>query len=291
MLVKKTLATLARGGFKDSLWVVVPGGECADYVNAVQGNDVHCIVRTAPKGLTNQRRAFREWMLPRTEMVFIDDDIEAIKVRSPTGLSHVRNVHRLADYVFQMMKWKGDDCLLAGVYPVANRLWMSDRVSESNAYIPGCLYFLLNDERTPEPMGDEMEDYARQLYLQAQKLPTLRINWIGVQTQYFKNPGGLQTLRTEEGRKSAITELVFRHPTLVIRKLKRGCLAMMDLAFLQKPTYWTTWNAALPVSNAPHTLEEAPVLLCEPPPPSVSAPPQTHHTHPTPPDPLVPDAS
>jgi hypothetical protein len=245
--VTKTLATLARGGFTDSLWLIVPHGEQAVYDMAVAGKPVHCMVREAPRGLTKQRRFFRELMLPGTEIVFIDDDIEAIKIKTPTGLVHVRDVHRLADYMFQLMKWKGDDCLLAGVYPVANRLWMSPRTSTANAYIAGCFYFLINDERVPEPLDDELEDYGRQLKLQAAGYPTLRVNWIGVQTQYFKNAGGMQTLRTPERRKNAVMEMTMMYPTLVSRKIRRD--GTPDLRFLQKTAYWEDASKIYPTGS------------------------------------------
>jgi hypothetical protein len=269
--------------------LVVPWGEAAVYATAVAGKPVHCIIRETTRGLTNQRRFFRELMLPGTEIVFIDDDIEAIKTKTPTGLVHVRNVQQLADNVFQLMKYKGDDCLLAGVYPVANRLWMNLRVSISNAYIPGCLYFLINDERVPEPIDDELEDYGRQLRLQAQGLPTLRINWIGVQTQYFKNPGGMQTLRTPERRKNAVMEMVMMYPSLVARKIRKDLTP--DLRFLQKPVYWQDATVAPSSITSQHIPEEDPTSpdgLCDP---ADSPPSPTHHSHPTPPAHPAPDAT
>jgi len=228
-------------------------------------------------------------MLPGTEIVFIDDDIEAIKMKTPTGLVHVRNLHRLADYIFQLMKYKGDDCLLAGVYPVANPLWMNLRVGVSNAYIAGCFYCLINDERVPEPIDDELEDYGRQLRLQAQGLPTLRINWIGVQTKYFKNPGGMQTLRTPERRKNAVTEMVAMYPTLVARKIRKD--GTPDLRFLQKPIYWGDVLAVPSDLVCQHIPEADPTSPDAPHDPSDSPPSPMHHSHPTPPDHPLPDAT
>ena len=270
MLVKKTIATLQRGNFNGSLWVIVPHDELAAYSASLTGSPIHCILRAATKGLTNQRRYIREQMLPGTELVFIDDDIEAIKYLDNHELKHVASINNLADVAFQLMKSRSDDCLLAGVYPVANRLWMSQRVTESNAYIAGALYFLINDERVPEPVDDELEDYNRQLCLQAAMLPTLRINWIGIQTQYFKNPGGLQTLRNVTSRRAAVFDVVSRYPTLVQQKTRRD--GTLDLKFLARPVYWKVAISDPSPTAYPTIPEEDQESQSEPPCPTEQSP-------------------
>ena len=163
MLVRKTLATLERGGFTGSLYVVVPSEEVVAYQAALKSAPVHCVILHCQKGLTRQRRFFRDQMLPNTEIVFIDDDVEAIKILTAPGkLEHCRNVNLLANFVFQSMVLK--DCPLAGVYPMANRDWMRPTVNDSNAYVVGALYFCLNVESVVEPDQQELEDYARQLH-------------------------------------------------------------------------------------------------------------------------------
>lgn len=263
LLLKKTIATLTRGNFGGSLFVVVPSDELVAYATALQGSPIHTILWHTERGLTKQRAFFRSKMLPGTEIVFIDDDVEAIKIKTPTGLEHCRRVDALADFVFQAMTYRGDDCLLAGVYPVANRDWMANAVSENNAYIVGALYFLRNDDRIVEPAEQELEDYARQLSEQAAGRPTLRFNWIGIQTQYFKNPGGLQVTRTGALRSSVVNALVAQYPTIVKRRLRRD--ATPDLKFLGRPTFW---SAAPSPSISPATASAAPAAPSAPDAPS-----------------------
>ena len=246
LLLKKTIATLERGNFSDSLYVVVPHSEVTTYSTALASAPIHCIVLHSDKGLTRQRKYFRDLMLPGTEIVFIDDDVEAIKIRTPAGLQHARNVGLLANLVFQSMHLRGDDCLLAGVYPVTNRTWMTDTVCDSNVYVVGALYFCKNDERLVEPEGDELEDYLRQLSEQAAGRPVLRFNWIGIQTQYFKNPGGMQQDRNQERRAAAVDAAVTAFSSIITRKTRKD--GTPDLRFLQRPTYWK--EAPLPVANA-----------------------------------------
>ncbi len=252
MLVSKTLATLARGNFQGSLYVVVPSDQLAAYQRAVMGNAVHCILMHCEKGLTKQRRFFRESQLPDTEIVFVDDDVEAIKLLTPTGLVHCRRVEALADYVFQTMAYCGEDCYLAGVYPMANRDWQSRTIVCGNAYVVGALYFLRNREEVIEPGEQELEDYARQLRELAAGRPVLRFNFIGIQTQYFKNKGGLQDTRTGALRSRIVDHLVATYPTLVKRKLRKD--GMVDLKFIHRQTVWE--EAPLPsdyVAPSPST--------------------------------------
>jgi len=239
MLVRKTLATLARGNFQGSLFVVVPSAEIAVYHSALVGSPVHTILMHTEKGLVKQRRFFRGQMLPGTEIVWIDDDLEAIKILNPGGLHHCTRLNDLANFVFESMACRDPSggCLLAGVYPIANRVWMKPKVTESNSYVVGAMYFSINDERLKEPEADELEDYYRCLSEQAAGRPVLRLNWVGIQTQYWKNEGGMQQERTEAKRHAAVHKMVAEFPELVKAKTRRD--GKLDLKFLQQAVYWT----------------------------------------------------
>jgi hypothetical protein len=239
MLKKKTLATLARGNFQGSLFVVVPSEEVSVYSLALAGSPIHCILLHTEKGLVKQRQFFRSQMLPGTEIVWLDDDLEAIKILTPTGLQHCRNVTALAHFVFESMAARdpSGNCLLAGVYPLANRGWQKLMTSEANAYVVGAMYFSVNDARLLEPENDELEDYYRCLSEQAAGRPVLRLNWVGITTQYFKNAGGLQQERTAAQRDAMVNRLVAEFPALVKRRLRRD--GTPDLKFLAAPVYWS----------------------------------------------------
>ena len=263
LLVRKTLATLARGNFQGSLYVVVPSEELVVYTQALKDAPVHCILMHCAKGLTNQRRFFREQMLPDTEIVFIDDDVEAIKLLTPTGLVHCHNVDFLANYVFQAMKYRGDDCLLAGVYPMCNRDFQTRTIVDGHAYIVGALYFIRNREEVVDPPGDECEDHYRQLHELASGRPTLRFNFIGIQTQYWKNPGGLQTERSVAKRVAAIDDLCQKFPGLVKRCVRRN--EKVDIRYIKRPTRWEA--APVPASDlaAPEPSPDLSTASADPP--------------------------
>jgi len=242
MLVEKTLKTLARAHFNGFLWLVVPSEEMVEYQQAVLGNQITCMIVHCERGLTKQRKHFRSTMLPGTEIVFIDDDIEALKIKGPEGLRHCASIELVAHYVFQSMYNYDPDCLLAGVYPMCNRDWMKSTITRDNSYVVGALYFCKNDDRLVEPEESELEDWARCLGEQAAGRPVLRFNFIGIQTKYWENAGGLQNTDRATKRATAIEDLVLRNPTIIKPVVRRN--GKPDLKFLKKPLQWT--EAVLP---------------------------------------------
>ena len=262
LLVKKTLSTLARGNFSGSLYVIVPSDELQTYQAAVASAPIHCILLHCGRGLVRQRAHFRSMMLPGTEIVWIDDDIEAIKIRTPSGLEHARNLDALAEFVFNSMAAHPDKPRLAGVYPMTNALFQKASVASRYAYVVGALYFQVHDDTDPEPDEDEMEDWARCLGEHAVGRPVLRFNWIGIQTQYWKNPGGLQTLRTDAKRAAAVKRLAELYSPLVKVMTRRN--GKPDLKFIKPTEYWEGGtpdsDSALPESTPVPPTDEVPPL-------------------------------
>lgn len=161
----------------------------------------------------------------------------------------------VANYMFELIAAR-DDCLLAGVYPMANRDWMKPTVSEANAYVVGALYFCINDVRLREPEHDELEDWWRELSEQAAGRPVLRVNWIGIQTQYWKNAGGMQQDRSEAHRDAMVDRLACEFHTLVKRRVRRN--GTTDLKFLAAPVLWGAAPAPVHHETSPaHTTDEA----------------------------------
>lgn len=231
-LVKKTLSTLAKANYNGVLWLVVPHDEVVQYQLAVSGNIITCMIIQSERGLVKQRQKFRSTMLPGTEIVFIDDDVEAIKILMPDGLVPCTNIVGLADFVFSAMAERSEDCLLAGVYPMVNRDWQKQTVSDSNCYVVGALYFCKNDDRLVEPQEDELEDWARALSEQSAGRPVLRFNFIGIQTKYWGNAGGLQATRTDAKRLEMVEKYAMEYSSMVKMVTRKN--GKLDLKYLAK---------------------------------------------------------
>jgi len=276
MLRNKTMRALTVAGFKEELYVIVPHNEMADYVRELAGCPVVHMLQGATRGLVNQRKHARGLFPPGQEMVFIDDDVSAIKMKMAGKFALVKNIHAVIDYCFEWLS--STSSLLWGVYPVANAMFMKERISVGNCYVVGAFYGIINDPRLEEPSVDECEDYVRQLSEQAAGRPPLRFECLAIDTRYFKNAGGMQSDRKPEVRKSVVATLVDTYPTIVKAKTRKD--GTPDLAFLGKPVHKLLLMAAPVVSAGQSTPVAA--ALQEPAPHDLSGSPlpETGHTHP-----------
>lgn len=277
MLKNKTLRMLATSGFIGTVFIIVPHEEVATYTVALADAPVSCVLQGTARGLVKQRAYARTLFPPGQEMVFIDDDISSIKMKVGKKFQKVGAIHNIVDYCFEWLACT--ESLMWGVYPVANSMFMKERIATGNCYVVGAFYGIVNDPRLEEPSVDECEDYSRQLSEQAAGRPPLRFDCFGIDTRYFKNPGGMQSDRKPEVRRSVVATLVDTYPAMVKSKSRKD--GTPDLAFLKKPVYKPllltadhgtltvqSTPAAAPASeSAPHDLSGSPL-------------PPTGHTHP-----------
>jgi hypothetical protein len=250
---QKTLATLSRGGFKGTLWLCVPYEELEAYSEALDSdkkNRVSITLIGAKKGLVNQRKHIRGMLPDRLKILFMDDDIESLKILVNGKLQHVENIEKIVQDCFYRMP---EDRLLWGVYPLTNALWMKERQLSGNCYIVGAFYGCINDPELIEPEEDECEDYARQLSEQSAGRPPVRYEWLGITTRYFKNAGGLQQERSPLKRAAAITALVNHYPDLIQVKTRKD--GTPDLKFVLRPNH--SVSVAPSLSNGYGTTSDA----------------------------------
>ena len=255
MICQKTLRMLASSGFQGSLFIIVPHEEVATYTLALADAPVSYILQGAPRGLVKQRKHARSLFPPGQEMVFVDDDITAIKMKVGGGFIKVGAIHNIVDYAFEWLS--STESLMWGVYPVANAMFMKERLATGNCYVVGAFYGIINDPRLEEPGVDECEDYFRQLTEQAAGRPPLRFECFGVETRYFKNAGGMQLDRKPEVRLSTINTLADTYPTIVRTKKRKD--GTPDLKFLQKPRYQALLMVAPDLSGGQSTPVVSPV--------------------------------
>jgi len=216
----------------------VPHEELADYVPVAAAAPFLCILVGATKGLPAQRKHLRNMFSEGTQIVFIDDDVSALKVKKGTKLEHIEDVNTMAEYCFHELSKTGS--LLWSIYPVCNSLFMKHRIAKGNCICVGTFYGCINDARLEEPTHTNGvgEDYIRQLKEQVAGRPHLRFDFLGVETQFAKKgSGGLSDdyYKTPDLRSSIIATLVDCYPDLVKERVKKG--GMIDIRFKQRPEY------------------------------------------------------
>jgi len=241
MIRKKTLRTLTRGNFTGTLTLCVPFEELEEYraaLDADKENRIAIQLIGSEKGLIRQRQTVRDMLPIGQRIMFIDDDIAAIKLIRDGVFGHATDLEAIVEDCFNQLP---PDCLLWGCYPVANRGWMKNRIAIGTALVVGAFYGCINDPRLKEPDAlDDCEDFARQLLEITEGRKPQRFEWMGIDTVFFKNPGGIHQGPTDtqfKKRADAVKTLCEKYPSLIRRKVRRADAALPDLAFSVKPSH------------------------------------------------------
>jgi hypothetical protein len=202
ILRKKTLQCLQDGGIDMARVTVFLANheEAAAYgtlpVNTVVG----------VPGLAAQREYIQSHYPIGQLIVFMDDDISAIKQKHGVKMLPVTDLTKLFDGMFQLM----GSANIVGVYPCANGRFMKDTVTRDCRYIIGALYGIRNtwDDCRKLQFGDNQEDKERTLRYWDADGEVVRLNYITISTAYYAK-GGM-----ESDTRKAETE----HWTSVIEK-------------------------------------------------------------------------
>lgn len=144
-------------------------------------------------------------MFPGQNLLFMDDDISSFVAL------HEYDFDTIVREAFMEAAEKG--LRLWGVYPVANKYFMTETVSFDLKYIVGCCYGLRNKHPEHEYFYDDKEDYYRSCIYYKQDGGVMRLNWIAPNTKYYTEPGGMQERRTKESNALATTLMVRLFPT------------------------------------------------------------------------------
>ena len=183
------------------------------------------------KGLKNQRNYINNYYPEGYHIVEMDDDIDKIvqlvvkkTSRKSTRKSlhknykKVEKVHKSIkpiENLDQFIKDAFKRCVLNGiflwgVYPLANPYFMTDTITNDLRFIVGPFWGMINRHREDLKLTiDEKENSERTLQNWVIDGTVLRFNNIGIETNYYKNKGGMQNnskernYRQQEALKSA----------------------------------------------------------------------------------------
>ena len=169
-------------------------------------------------GMAANRHAILDSYEAGTELVQIDDDIAGIVMRVNEKVLKPVTAFQWEQIVtgaFRTCRRTG--ARLWGVYPVANPMFMRDRVRADLTYICGNLYGCIAPGPGPSPLRptlEDKEDYERTLACYAEDRAVIRVEWVSSKTRFYDAPGGMQTdgQRTEERIRESAEELARRYP-------------------------------------------------------------------------------
>lgn len=166
------------------------------------------------KGLKNQRNFISNYFPEKTKIVQMDDDIKMInqlfnynsKNRKMNKLKTLSNLNKFIKNSFDLII--KNKCYLWGVYPINNPYFMFDRITTDLRFIVGPFFGIINRHNKNLKLTlDEKEDSQRTLQYFVLDGCVTRFNNITIQTNYYKNKGGMQYSkknRKDEALKSVI---------------------------------------------------------------------------------------
>lgn len=228
ILRQRTLPVLLGRGIKpDRITVFVPEGQQRDYAPVI--NDLGVNLRWGHgKGMKAARNAIHRDYPVGTELVCVDDDIRDVKelvapgskprfgTDTPPGKRYgdtmpIRDMDAMIRHAFR----EAGGCLW-GVYPAANPLSMKPRINRGLAYVIGACYgFTVRREPHELVELDDKEDFERSVRFFLRDGALARIEYVGLITDYYKTPGGMQDYRTEQTVAGGALQLQGMFPGLV----------------------------------------------------------------------------
>jgi hypothetical protein len=233
VVAAKTLKMLEAGGVPhDRITVFVASGHEADQYRPHLPPTVRIVVGVV--GLVAQRAFIHAYYTRGQRILFVDDDIAAVKTLDASGNRLVTaRLPDLAEQGFQAMEKHG--ARIWGVYPAASSLYMRKKatVSTELAYIAGGVYGILNDDPPTLLFGDNQEDKERTLRYFTRDGLVVRLNKWTIYTNYY-SPGGMDSPTRKAETEAATQRLVDEFPGLVRRRHK-GAKGIWDVTFHPPP--------------------------------------------------------
>lgn len=195
---EKTLSALMKSGMdlKDVTIFISDPNEHDAYVGGTSG--LVKIVDSVPT-LAGNRNFILNYYPEGEHILFLDDDIVSFEKLSTDKKRLIpdTSVKSFADKGFEWCEKQGKS--LWGIYAARNYFFMDNDVTEGLHYIIGSCYGIINKKQDYQTVEfDEKEDYLRTLKIFDKEGGVIRLNYITVNTAYYKEQGGMQETRTNE---------------------------------------------------------------------------------------------
>lgn len=196
IIFDKTLMSLLRSGadLKDVTVFISDPSEHEKYVKATSG--LVKIVDSVPT-LSGNRNFILDYYPEGEHILFLDDDIASFEILGEKKLIPDTNILKFAETGFEWCEKRNKS--LWGIYAARNHFFMDNNITEGLHYIIGSCYGQINLKKPYQRVNfDEKEDYLRSFrHFQAEG-GVIRLNYITVNTAYYRQGGGLQETRTKE---------------------------------------------------------------------------------------------
>lgn len=168
-------------------------------------------------GMGAIRNFIRDYYDEGDYVVNFDDDLSAIKRKSPENEKKLEDIENIYNEIFDPMYQNmiKHDNKLCGVYAASNPFFMNYEPKVGLYYCIGSLWGNINDKHPDRYVQlDDKEDFERTLQHYVLDGSVCRLDNITVESKYYTEQGGMQVERTTERIHKSAEELVRRYPNL-----------------------------------------------------------------------------
>ena len=145
-----------------------------------------------------QRNFIEKYYKEGTKLMMFDDDIDAVMRKKITKLVEVDDLEKEVIY-------KGFECCektkakTVGIYAAGNPYFMKHRIYTKLCYIIASMFgVVVEHDPFLKRVTNHGEDYEYSIRQYIKNKMLIRLDYITVKSNYYKEAGGLQTIRTPE---------------------------------------------------------------------------------------------
>lgn len=160
------------------------------------GNEYRIVVGVHTIG--NQRNFIERYYNENTRVVMFDDDLDGVFVKNENNLDPIDNIEN--DLIIKGF----NECIknnsyVFGVYAAANAYFMLNRIYTKLCYIPGGVFgVIIQHDDFLQRKTNHGEDYEYSIRQYIKNKIVVRFDYITIKSKFFKEQGGLQTIRTKQ---------------------------------------------------------------------------------------------
>jgi len=160
------------------------------------GNEYKIVVGVHTIG--NQRNFIERYYNENTKVVMFDDDLDGVFIKNENNLDPIDNIEN--DLIINGF----NECLknnsyVFGVYAAANAYFMLNRIYTKLCYIPGGVFgVIIQHDNFLQRKTNHGEDYEYSIRQYIKNKIVVRFDYITIKSKFFKEQGGLQTIRTKQ---------------------------------------------------------------------------------------------
>ena len=220
VIKQKTLRVLSEYNIpKERISIFVADEEEYEVYKKSLNKEYEIIIGVPTIGL--QRNFIEKYYKEGTKLIMIDDDIDQVLRKKEDTLVPLVDLEK--EFIIEGFK----QCEKAGaktfgMYAAANHYFMKERVYNKICYIIASMFgVIVEHDPFLERYTNHGEDYEYSIRQYIKNGCLVRFDYITAKSNYYKEPGGLQTFRTEENIYNSIKWIQDEFPdycTMYIRK-------------------------------------------------------------------------